>query len=162
MLKVRRCQAWHVADDLLRLTSEVSDRDAMEQITGTFTDQDGVLVECVVYAKNTSPGDGTKTLALVDTGADISAVDQDLIVALGIHSHSASTLNTASGHEQLPLYICALEIPGLPSVSTKHIEVAGWPPESNKQHRAIIGRDILSKAKFIYDSGNGTWTLMAA
>lgn len=97
-------------------------------------------------------------LALIDTGASITAVDQAVLQDLGLTPISVSQVATPGGQVQQPVYACEMTFPGTPipllpfnAVIGSQIRVLGYS--------ALIGRDVLRAFQLVYNGAEGFWTL---
>jgi predicted aspartyl protease len=96
-------------------------------------------------------------MALIDTGASRSAIDEDVAKELGLPIVNVGKMTSAS-HEQHPcnLYPVQFSIPPAITFQSPQTMGAKIAPQG---YIAIIGRDFLAKCVFIYNGGAGTVTL---
>ena len=100
--------------------------------------------------------------ALIDTGADITAIHPRILQQFGgrpIGSARIRRPGLGSGYELAPLYEVQLSIgganPGIPWIAAR---VAGVPP-STRTVLALMGRDILRQCTMFYNGPRGELTL---
>src|SRR3990172_11027351 len=88
--------------------------------------------------------------ALIDTGASISAVDQDIIQSFGINPIGSSQVHTPSGNSIQFLYSLQFSFPGTPLPKIDFGAVLGsiLRPQGII---ALFGRDILSMFVLVYN-----------
>jgi hypothetical protein len=96
--------------------------------------------------------------ALVDTGASITCVDDNVIRSLGVQPVGIATVHTPSGSAQQNQYPVRFAFPG-----------SGLPPLEIPQAMgsilqgqgiiALLGRDLLASLVFIYNGPLGIITL---
>jgi hypothetical protein len=104
-------------------------------------------------------------VALVDTGASRTCVDETVIQQLGIKSAGRGDVGSADGISQRELYPARLVFPNtnLSKIECSHLAGLnlGWTValDSKKKVIALIGRDILGDCLFVYDGPRGTFTL---
>lgn len=101
---------------------------------------------------------------LVDTGASHSAVDSDIVTALGLSPKRIAkvvTPSTGATPHKCHTYDVSLHIPisaGNPPWSKHACEVT----RADLKHQGfdvLIGRDMLTEAVFIYDGKSSVFTL---
>lgn len=97
-------------------------------------------------------------VALLDTGASISAVDATVIQSLGVSPVGVTTLHTPSGTSQQNQYPVRFEFPGsnLPAIETQR---AIGSLLQQQGIIALIGRDVLASFVFVYNGPGGFITL---
>ncbi len=104
-------------------------------------------------------------LALIDTGATRSAVDDSVVQALGVQPIGVVNVGTAGGIQQHSVYSAKFSFPGsnLPSIEFAQltgVNLTGhFVPHANLPLIALIGRDILSRFVMIYNGPLATVTL---
>ena len=96
-------------------------------------------------------------LALIDTGATISAVDQSAIAHLGVSTVGLAGIGTAGGPQQLNLYPIRIVLTPL-GLGIDFSSVTG-APLGGTGFIALLGRDVLARMILIYDGPNGEYTL---
>ena len=101
-------------------------------------------------------------MALIDTGASISGVDQTVLGQLGVNPVGIIDVGTANGVVQQALYPARFIFPGAPVLSFNFDAVIGvnlsgqTPRGSAASLIALIGRDILEEVLMIYDGLSGS------
>jgi hypothetical protein len=105
-------------------------------------------------------------MAIVDTGASISAVDATVIARLGVQPVGTANVGTAGGIQTQSTYPARLSFPGtnLPSMEFNSLlganlggQVITGPMPGNLI--VLLGRDVLEHFVFIYNGPNGMFTL---
>ena len=95
-------------------------------------------------------------LALIDTGATFSSIDEDILNALGIRPVGSTPVQTPSGVlQQREIFTCQFFFPGTPIPVFPFANVVG----STLKHQgivALIGRDLLRNFLLIYDGVHGS------
>ena len=98
-------------------------------------------------------------LALVDTGASVTSVDEAPLQALGLQPTTVRDVATPSSvRVAQPVYACVLSFPGTPLPAIPFTEVVA----SNLAGfgvAVLIGRDFLADCQLIYNGLEGFWTL---
>jgi len=104
-------------------------------------------------------------LALVDTGASISAVDITVIQHLGVQPVGIATVGTAGGPQQQAIFPARLSFPGtqVPSIEFNELlgaNLAGQSvPGIGGNLIALLGRDLLEHFILIYNGPAGMFSL---
>lgn len=95
--------------------------------------------------------------ALIDTGADCSCFDQSSALQAGLPIIGERTITSASHTKnELPLYAGKMLLPRLDDLE---VEGVGVNLSGIDGMVAIIGRDLLKNAIFVYNGLDGTYTL---
>lgn len=97
-------------------------------------------------------------LALIDTGASITAVEQAVLQGLGLSPTGLTPVATPSGQVQQPVYACELSFPGTPIPTLPFGFVVG-SSVGLLGYSALIGRDVLRHFQLVYNGAEGFWTL---
>ncbi len=97
-------------------------------------------------------------LALIDTGASISAVDEPILRTLGLNPTGTIQVVTPGGQVQQAQYDCEISFPGTPIPTLPFNSVTG-SQLSGLGYSALIGRDILRYFQLVYNGAEGFWTL---
>ena len=104
-------------------------------------------------------------MALIDTGATRSAVDETVITALGVQPIGVVRVGTAGGMVDQSLYSAKFSFPGSNLPSMEFAQLTGVNlqghvvPHLNVPLIALIGRDILSQFVMIYNGPAAGLTL---
>ena len=109
-------------------------------------------------SKNKSVPKPVRGYALVDTGASVTAVDEDTISEMGVSAIGITNLTTPNGTAQRNLYPASFNFPGTPLPEVSFERVVG---ASLKQQRIIVllGRDILRHFLLVYNGPGATISL---
>ena len=97
-------------------------------------------------------------LALIDTGASITGVDQDVLGQLGLNPTSVVQVATPGGQVPQFVYACDLSFPGTPIGTIPFGFVVG-SQLGGMGYSALIGRDFLRFFQIVYNGPEGFWTL---
>lgn len=95
----------------------------------------------------TSP---VRALALIDTGASITCIDESIVKSLRLTHRDTARILTPSGESIHNLYDVRLTVSQLVTRELPVVEAN----MSNQQHKVLIGRDILAIGTLIYSG----WT----
>ena len=94
-------------------------------------------------------------LALIDTGAFATAVDQTIFDALGIPPIDKITTTTPHGVSKSPVYPATVSFPGLDVVEMPMERVVGcslkWQSVEGKDIIMLLGRDLLQYFLLVYN-----------
>lgn len=97
-----------------------------------------------------------EVIAMIDTGASATVIQEDFIKKLKVHPVGARYINTPSSINVLCYeYQVKFIFPSNVSIDV----VAISAPLKNQQIHCLIGRDILSQSIFIYQGHNNSFTL---
>lgn len=98
-------------------------------------------------------------LALIDTGASVTSVDEAPLRALGLRPTGVMEIATpSSSRSQQPVYPCVLSFPGTPLPAIPFSEVIASDLTAFGVS-VLIGRDILANCQFTYNGAEGFWTV---
>lgn len=97
-------------------------------------------------------------LALIDTGASITAVEHNVLKQLGLSPTGVTPIATPGGVVQQPLYACNISFPGTP-IPTVPFSVVIGSQLAPLGFSALLGRDILRFFQIVYNGVEGIWTL---
>ena len=98
-------------------------------------------------------------IALIDTGASITSVDDGVLVGLGLSPTSTRLISTPSAtNVEQPVYPCILSFPGTPLPQIPFNEVVG-SQLAGLGCSVLIGRDILRHCLLVYNGPEGFWTI---
>jgi len=101
------------------------------------------------------------TDALIDTGAQVSCVDIDLLTHLGVRPHGFVAIQPVTGHQFVGQFPVSLRLTGKAGAIEDFVDlqVVGVKLTGHK-FRAIIGRDVLSHYRMLYNGGSNTFELL--
>ena len=95
-------------------------------------------------------------IALIDTGASVTAVDEEVCRQLGIPPTGQAHTSHAGGNELRACYPIQLTFPGsplpqilVPRAMSVNLHVGAAP------HILLMGRDILSNVRMVYNGPRG-------
>jgi len=104
-------------------------------------------------------------IALVDTGATMSAVEVTVVQSLGIQPVGTAVVGTAGGKQMQAVYPARFSFPGtgLPHIDCSSLfgaSLLGISPAGGGQPLiALIGRDILTQFVLVYNGPAATFSL---
>ena len=97
--------------------------------------------------------------ALVDTGATESSIDSELARQLGLPRVDQQIIAGAGGKHTIDVFLAQMYVPELGQA--KHGQFAGVHlTQGDSHHKAILGRDFLSRIVMIYDGPGERVTLL--
>ena len=142
------------------IPADVDRRSALDAVAARRLRRDGPTLDVVLH---TTCRDGSACppvhgRAMVDTGADRTAVSMDAVRGAR-PSGSFRALGVTSGEVDLPIYPVRLGFPGtgLPEVAVP--EAAGSPHLRDQGIDVLIGREVLGRGRLVYDGRTGRWSL---
>ena len=107
-------------------------------------------------------------LAVIDTGAEATAVDQSVFPRLGLRPVGRTSLSSAAGTTERELYPAhlvfpamdslSLDLPDATSVDLRDQVVLLGPAGGDRQVIVLAGRDLLAGGVFVWNGIQGTWT----
>ena len=97
-------------------------------------------------------------LALIDTGASITAVDEAVLQGLGLNATSVIEVEVPGGNAPRLLYECDITLSGTPIPVLPLNTVVGIGL-AHLGYSALIGRDLLRQFQLVYNGAEGFWTL---
>ena len=108
-----------------------------------------------------NPIDG---IAFIDTGATITSVDASQFARLGVNPVGLRNVGTAAGPMQQSTYPARFTFPGtpLPAFDLAQIlgcDLTGQTVMGQNPLLALIGRDILGRAVFVYNGSAGMFSI---
>jgi hypothetical protein len=105
-------------------------------------------------------------IALIDTGASHTCVDESSLVKLGVNPIGVATTRTAAGPANQSRYPVRLEFPGegldLEFSSVTGVDLSGQAIDIGAQSHPIVvlvGRDVLSQCVLVYNGPGGFYSL---
>ncbi|MFA6209143.1 MAG: hypothetical protein WCT03_11235, partial [Candidatus Obscuribacterales bacterium] len=102
-------------------------------------------------------------LALIDTGASVSCVEDSVMSMLGVNPIGVQNVRGVAGQNQHSVYPAKLVFP--PNVgafafsSMVGVNLAGQGHAGLPPFVALVGRDILMNGLLVYNGTNGSFTL---
>ncbi|MCI4347277.1 MAG: retroviral-like aspartic protease family protein, partial [Thermoplasmata archaeon] len=115
-----------------------------------------VLSKRLVKDKKSVPQPVTG-VALIDTGATFSAIDQGVAERLGLNPIGVAKTGTASGRRDAPVYAVKFSIHGA-MIIVEDGHVLGVDLEGTGMV-ALLGRSFLQNTLFIYDGIGSEFTI---
>jgi hypothetical protein len=101
--------------------------------------------------------------AMVDTGASISGIHEDILTSLSIVPLDSIPLSTPSGSSRTFIYPTQVSFPALQVQGYSMSRVAGfqldWTTNDGKRVIMLLGRDLLSQFLLVYNGKTNTVTL---
>jgi hypothetical protein len=97
-----------------------------------------------------------KGFALIDTGASITAVDEDVVASLGIQPIGQMKLSTPSRSMPAWLYAARLTCAGMAVLEVLDIVGCSLQPQG---FIALLGRNFLRSVVLVYDGPAGVFTI---
>lgn len=97
-------------------------------------------------------------LALLDTGASITAVDQQVLADLGLTPTDFAQVVTPGRLASQPIYSCNISFPGTP-IPTLPFNVVVGSSLAPLGFSVLVGRDVLRDFQIVYNGVEGMWTL---
>lgn len=98
-----------------------------------------------------------KVLALIDTGASHTSINQNIVNTLGLLPGDVQTFHTANGAVDQLLYdigiVLPISAPNIISVQSPCADLDGQP------FQALIGRDVLGMCTLFYNGLDNSYTL---
>ena len=102
--------------------------------------------------------------ALIDTGATLTSIDVGILTRLGINPVGVANVGTAGGPQRQSIYPARITFPGtaLPGFELHHVMGCNLKGQTVKDQMplcALIGRDVLSRAVFVYNGSAGMFSI---
>jgi predicted aspartyl protease len=97
--------------------------------------------------------------ALIDTGASITAVDEQVVASLGIQPIGRMKLSTPSQSRSAWLYAARLTCSGVAIPPLEVLDIVGCTLQP-QGFIALLGRNFLRKVVLVYDGPGGFFTLL--
>ena len=96
-------------------------------------------------------------LAMIDTGASVTCVDEAAAGRAGLHVVDRGTISSAShSAHSVPVFACDINVAGLGRI---RLPRAMGATLENHGLLAIIGRDALGSTVFIYNGPSGSFSI---
>ena len=114
--------------------------------------------------KENKPVPPPKTgLALIDTGATHSCVDDDTISQLGVNPIGRTKIHGSAGAHEVNIFPAHFRFPAIPNFEIDFTATLGVDIQAQKVNNqpiiALLGRDVLLRCVFIYNGPLGVYTL---
>ncbi len=151
----------------LNLRAETTDQDGKRVPAPAGLAQSGPLLPVTLMASDShrqilaqrgeSAPAATNGFALIDTGAGATCVDQATADGAGLPVIGKAIMHTAShANHEVPVYSGKLSIPGFGDLE---LEYAMGANLDGQNLIALIGRDVLQDAVFVYNGTDGAVSL---
>lgn len=98
-------------------------------------------------------------MALIDTGASITVVDESALQRMGVQPVGVTNVLTPSGQAQQLLYPAELVFSGTSLPRNVFASVIGSPHLAQQGLLALVGRDVLTTGILIYNGAAGMFSL---
>ena len=96
-------------------------------------------------------------LAIVDTGASCTCIDQDAANRAGLNVIDRGSISSAShSAHSVPVFACEIEVAGLGKLRLRR---AMGVTLANQGLIAVIGRDALGSTVFVYNGLTGHFSI---
>lgn len=100
---------------------------------------------------------------MIDTGAAVSAIQEQALTGLGIAPINSVPVSTPSGDSHMFIYPARVSFPGLDVTPHALSTFAGcqldWITPDGRNLIMLLGRDVLAEFLMVYNGRNGTVTL---
>lgn len=126
----------------------------------------GPIIEVVVFppppvmqklVKEQKEVPSKKVIALIDTGASGSCINNEIATELGLIARDVVKVGTPSGLTNQPIYDLGF---ALPSLTNSIMPIQGLGSDLEAQpYDALIGRDILRECTLIYNGWDNSYQL---
>lgn len=138
----------------------------MTIVPGTIHDDDGALTEVGVFPPASVTQSGTRkragvvTLALFDTGSEVTLIQQGIAANLGIAPHDARDIVTIDNRVvRCKVFAVTLAFPDTSLViEDLWVAEARFETYSRADVQVIIGRSVLRKGTFTYNGWDRLFT----
>lgn|SRR5690606_2121335 len=98
-----------------------------------------------------------KVMALIDTGAALTCINQSIVNALNLIPFDIQSIHTAAGISQQLLYDIGIILPiSRPNVLSLQAPCANL---SGQPFQVLLGRDVLSMCSLFYNGVDNSFTL---
>ena len=98
----------------------------------------------------------TETDALIDTGAQRTVLSPEAVRKVGLSKINEADVRGVGGIVKAGIYVASLQFPrcGLSSIEVLEVSCCALP---HILYHCLLGRDVLSRWKFVYDGPTGSW-----
>ena len=113
------------------------------------------MIQNVMESGETPPS-AVSGLAIIDTGATVTAVDESICRNLGLKPTGAAKTSHAGGSEMRACYPIQITFPGTPLPSITNPRTMSVNLQFGQTPFALLlGRDVLMKLRFVYNGPAG-------
>jgi hypothetical protein len=122
------------------------------------------IADVIVKAGQTVPK-SVSGIGLIDTGATLTCIQEDILISLGLNPIGQVTSGTANGPKPCNVYPARIVFPTkgwtldlgqAMGVNLTGQTIPGDPPQPII---ALLGRNLLQRSVFIYNGITGFWTI---
>jgi len=124
------------------------------------TIQQPVSVAARLKGEGRQVPDPFRALAMVDTGASITAIERTVAERLGLLQTGVAPVAGVTGVAEQPVYAASLGFLS-PSFTLDPWSMIGSPIGRQGFH-VLLGRDVLQRLRLIYDGASGAFSLSPA
>lgn len=128
--------------------------------------RDGPVVAVALQLPSVLGDSSVQGIALIDTGASRSCVDEQVVLSLGARRVGYVTTGSAAGRVRLSAFDLRVLVPPIErSVDLDEVpgvDLHGWRAVlygASQPVIAVVGRDILAHCLFTYDGRNAAYVL---
>jgi hypothetical protein len=101
--------------------------------------------------------DAVEAMAMIDTGASITAIDQGLATRIGLVQTGIAPVAGVTGVQDQPIYAAQIML-DQPSVALDPWKMIG-SPLNIQNFDVLLGRDFLQELTLVYDGSSGNFKL---
>lgn len=122
------------------------------------------IADAIVKSGGTVPS-GISGIGLIDTGATLTCIQEDVLIKLGLHPIGQETTGTANGPKPCNIYSARIVFPTkgwtLDLGRAMGVDLTGQiiPITPPQRIIALLGRNLLERSVFIYNGITGYWTI---
>jgi len=122
------------------------------------------IAEVMVASGKTVPNCATG-IGLIDTGATLTCIHEDILLSLGLNTIGVVNSGTASGPIQCNIYPARIVFPTkgwtLDLGQAMGVNLTGQVVQTEPPQPiiALLGRNLLERSVFIYNGIGGFWTI---
>lgn len=122
------------------------------------------IAEVMTKAGQTVPK-SVSGIGLIDTGATLTCIQEDILVSLGLNPIGQANAGTANGPVQRNIYPARIVFPTkgwtLDLARAMGVNLTGQviPTDPPQPIIALLGRNLLERCVFIYNGLVGLWTI---
>lgn len=108
-------------------------------------------------AQGKAVADAVDAMAMIDTGASITAIDQGLATRIGLVQTGVAPVAGVTGVQDQPIYAAQVML-DQPSVALDPWKMIG-SPLNIQNFDVLLGRDFLQELTLVYDGSSGNFQL---